>query len=198
MKKTLYFLFFQFLSLNVLAQSSIPKWCDDVSEYDEKRTFDQSYFDSIGVKSHHSSMAMGYLSFRKQENLMSGFLCDSLATLTITPEACYGDYSTKQYQFTSDSLVATYSTFMMADCLSIDFRGHTYRINCIDGGCDVHIKHLKSTFFQMEDCEIMVLKAEAEIPLLLAGQKLPEDPHAEQVLWLLQGSQLVFVTQKKK
>ena len=101
------------------------------------------------------------------------------------------DAATKTYFAQLPNIIVEDSTYASADRLSIVFNGISYSANCIDGGCDVHLKYLKHKYIVKSTGEQLTLRVTHDFPLEVVGG-IERKP-----LIIRKGSILSFDVQKK-
>ena len=80
------------------------------------------------------------------------------------PDSVY-DYSYKIYSAQFADFKIQYTTYFLADKLSIVLNKKEYALSCIDGGMDVHIKYLSHEYIGTEEGEKLRISITDDLPL---------------------------------
>lgn len=100
----------------------------------------------------------------------------------VDPDSVY-DYSYKIYSAQFADCSIEYTTYGLADKLSIVLDGKQYSLSCIDGGMEVHIKYLSHQYMRIGEREKLLVKITGDVPLTATDKS---------VLLLKKGSSFSF------
>lgn len=97
---------------------------------------------------------------------------DPSAALTIqTDSDSTYDGSCKIYAARFDRCAVTYTTYALADALRLVIDGKEYALSCIDGGMDVHIRHLSHQYRSTKRGERLKIEVLEDLLLTAADRQ---------------------------
>jgi hypothetical protein len=166
---------------------------------------DKSIFQTVD-KGTFSGTTNGYVQLKNEKDTLVLDFHTSKTTLTVIhdPNEMY-DKSTKKYstQTTSGKTTLTYEIYALANILTINLNGLTYRIGIIDGASDMPILGLNFNYCSDKRTEFLTLFAKKPLELTttreIMKQKNINYPDAEKLaksITILPGSTLILTINK--
>lgn len=158
-----------------------------------KPNFEQSVFYKVCTAAQHPSLGSWKLDLMRQDEssvLRVDTNVEGMLSIVPDEENVY-DCSEKRYTMNHEQVKLEYAVYAWADRLRITFEGKTFEYNCIDGGCDVHIKHLKRDYTSSAKSETMRVDFTNDVVLHTRGGH-----EANEKLVVKKGSQFVFTTKR--
>lgn len=166
---------------------------------------DNSIFQTVD-KGTFSGMTNGYIQLKNGQDTLVLDFQTSKTTLTVIhdPDEMY-DKSTKKYftQTTSDKTTLTYEIYALANILTVNLNGLTYRIGIIDGASDMPILGLNFNYCSDKGTEFLTLFVTKPLELTTTRELMKqkninylEAQKLAKTITILPGSTLILTIKK--
>lgn len=176
--------------------SAAPAMSQTLEEQGEayaKPNFEQSVFYKACTAQQHKSLGSWTLDLMRQDKssvLRVDTNVEGMLDIVPDKDAVY-DCSEKRYTMSHDQVKLEYAVYAWADRLRITFEGKTFEYNCIDGACDVHIKHLKRDYTISGYSETMRVDFTDDVVLHTPGNR-----ETSEKLMVKKGSYFLLTTER--
>ncbi len=201
MKQTIYVLTLTLLTLT----SAFGQTVNDSIYNSWWANKDKSIFQTVD-KGTFSGTTNGYIQLKDGKDTLVLDFQGSKTTLTVThdPNEMY-DKSTKKYstQTTSGKTALTYEIYALANILTINLNGLTYRIGIIDGASDMPILGLNFNYCSEKGTEFLTLLVTKPLELTTTRELMkqknityPEAQKLAKTITILPGSTLILTIKK--